>query len=313
VLDAESQDLLEDILPRYSPGPHTSPEEKRHLALELGKLLQGDPPQLRGVLNYVVPTASGGVSIRIYYSTHRPRSGWLLWLHGGGFTTGSLDTHDTLCRRLAVLSSQAVISVDYRLAPENPYPAALQDSYDVLGWIMANAASLSLNPVRGAIGGSSAGGNLAAATSLMNRDRGGPGLLHQLLVYPSVDATLSSDSVSCFATGYQLTTEMMRHYLGNYIGSKSDLKDPYLSPLWAPDHARLPPTHIVIAELDPLADEGAAYAQRLQASGVPVEVTRYDGVMHGFFAQAGVLAKARAAQELACTRLSSALRGSEES
>ena len=308
MLDADSRCLLADILPRYSPSPSMSQEEKRCLALELGKLLQGDSPQIPRVVDLHVPATGSDVPTRIYYPLGHADGGWLLWLHGGGFTTGGLDTHDTLCRRLAVLSSLAVISVDYRLAPENPYPAALEDSYNVLGWIRSNAEMLSLNPKRGAIGGSSAGGNLAAAVTLMNRDRCGPQLLHQLLVYPSVDATLSFNSASRFATGYQLTTEMMRHYLENYAGTKSDLKDPYLSPLWATNHSDLPPAHVVVAEFDPLADEGIAYGQRLQAAGTPVEITYYEGVMHGFFAQAGVLAKAREAQELACSRVSFALR-----
>jgi len=148
---------------------------------------------------------------------------------------------------------------------------------------------------------------------LLNRDRGSVPLLHQLLVYPFLDATMVSESYSRFAEGYQLTTEMMKHYLASYLGSYQNFKDPYLSPMWAADHAGLPSAHIVIAELDPLADESATYAKKLAASGVPVEVSRYGGVMHGFFAQAGILEKARLAQERSCETIAKILHAGAQS
>lgn len=311
-LDAESRFLLEEILPQYTPTPEMPAHEKRALALALGRRLQGEPPRLFRILDRQVPTEDGLVPIRLYYPLQSRSCGWMLWIHGGGFTTGGLDTHDTLCRRLALLSEQVVISVDYRLAPEFPYPAALMDCFSVLRWLRTNAAELSLDPARAAIGGSSAGGNLAAAVTLLNRDRGEPPVLHQVLVYPFLDATMVSESYSRFAKGYQLTTEMMKHYLESYLGRYDHLKDPYLSPIWAADHAGLPPAHIVVAELDPLADDAVVYAEKLGRSGVPVEVSRYHGVMHGFFAQAGALEKARLAQERSCKRVMELLQPSSQ-
>jgi acetyl esterase len=307
MLDPESQYLLQEVLPQYTPKPGMSADEKRALAFGLGKRLQGEPPWLPRVVERRIPTQGGSVLVRLYYPVESSHNGWMLWIHGGGFMTGGLDTHDTLCRRLALTSGQVVVSIDYRLAPENRYPAALTDCYAALCWLRKHAEELDLDSEMASVGGSSAGGNLAAALTLLNRDQGGAPLRHQLLVYPFVDATMSFESYTSHAVGYQLTTEMMRHYLENYLGSYDTLTDPYLSPLWALDHSGLPPAHVVIAELDPLAGESAAYAARLASAGVSVEISHYSGVMHGFFAQAGVLEKARIAQERSCALLRSAL------
>ena len=301
MLEAESLALMHDIIPRHTPTPDMSPGEARAMALALGRLLQGEPVPME-VEDWALTTASGhAIPVRLY----RPSGttgGWLLWIHGGGFTTGGLDTHDTLCRRLAHLSGQTVISVDYRLAPEHRYPAALDDCETTLDWLCSEAEGLGLDMDRAAIGGSSAGGNLAAALVLRHRDKGGPRLRRQILVYPCVDATMASDSFVRHATGYQLTSAMMAQYLEYYCGT-ADRRDPFLSPLFAPSLADLPPAEVILAELDPLVDEGAAYARRLQEAGVLTRTTLVNGVMHGFFAQAGALTKARAAQELACQAL----------
>lgn len=301
MLDAESRALLDDILPAHSPTPDMAPAEARLKAHALGRLLQGvsiDMPSN----DHNVPAGTHDVPVRLY----RPQAttgGWLLWIHGGGFTTGGLDTHDTLCRRLADLSRQTVVSLDYRLAPEHPYPAALDDCETVLAWLFENGTALDIDPTRCAVGGSSAGGNLAAAVTLRNRDGARRPIRRQLLVYPCVDATMSCDSVRRHATGYQLTSAMMARYLDYYCGGVADRRDPQLSPLFADDLTGLPPADVVIAALDPLADEGTAYARALSNAGVPTDLTIYDGVMHGFFSQAGVLTKARDAQGKLCAAL----------
>jgi acetyl esterase len=301
MLDAESYALLHDILPAYAPTPEMEPAQARLNAQALGRLLQGQPVAMP-TSEHSINAGDHEIAVRLY----RPQGttgGWLLWIHGGGFTTGGLDTHDTLCRRLAKLSGQAVVSLDYRLAPEHPYPAALNDCEAVLSWLFLQADKLSFDPARCAIGGSSAGGNLAAALTLRNRDGARLPIRRQLLVYPSVDATLSSESVRRHATGYQLTAAMMQRYLDYYCGDILDRREPHLSPLFAPDFSGLPTADLIIADLDPLADEGIAYARALENADVVVGLRIYDGVMHGFFAQAGVLSKARDAQAKLCDAL----------
>lgn len=301
MLDAESFALMRDIIPRHAPTPDMSPAEARAKALALARLLQGEPVPME--VEERAPEAAAGHAIPLrLYRPSGTTGGWLLWIHGGGFTTGGLDTHDTLCRRLAHLSRQTVISVDYRLAPEHRYPAALDDCETILDWLFDEATGLGLDVGRGAIGGSSAGGNLAAALALRHRDKAGPRLRRQILVYPCVDATMAADSFARHAAGYQLTSAMMAQYLDYYCGP-ADRRDPFLSPLFALSLADLPPAEVILAELDPLVDEGAAYARRLREAGVATRTTLFDGVMHGFFAQAGALTKARAAQELACHAL----------
>lgn len=295
LLGRESRRLLEEILPRYSPTPGMPPEDARLRALELGRLLQGEPIQMAEVRNLTVEAEDHGIPIRVY----RPDAAdgaWLLWIHGGGFMTGGLDTHDALCRRLAQGCGQTVISVDYRLAPEHPYPAALNDCAKVLSWLEDSGTRHGLDPARGAIGGSSAGGNLAASLAIRHRDHGEQKLKGQVLVYPCVDASMSMSAAALHGEGYQLTSAMMAHYLHAYCGNEADKRQPALSPLFSPDLTRLPKTLVLIAELDPLAPEGIVYAQRLRAAGVDVHMHTCDGVMHGFFAQAGVLSEARAAQ-----------------
>lgn len=299
LLDADSQALLTEVLPRYSPSPGMDPGEARRLALELGQRLQGEPEPMDEIRDLTIPGPAGPVPLRFYRPADAGR-GWWLWVHGGGFMTGGLDSHDLLCRRLAAGSGQVVISIDYRLAPENPWPAALMDCVAAMRAIRGRAVELGLDPGLGAVGGSSAGGNLAAALVLALRAEGDPAPVCQTLVYPAVDATGEMMRRSPHGEGYQLTAAMMQHYLDAYCGACPDRRAPLLSPLHAADLAGLPPALVVLAELDPLFEEGAAYADRLRAAGTATEVIHYPGVMHGFFAQAGALAKARDAQGRVC-------------
>lgn len=306
-LEPESLRLLTDILPRHSPVAGMDPDEMRARALALARLVQGTPAPLAATRDHALRTDAAEIALRSYHPRADAAPGVFVWLHGGGFTTGGLETHDTLCRHLCAKSGQVVVSVDYRLAPEHRFPAAAEDSLAATIWAAGNAALLGARPGALAVGGSSAGGNLAAAVCLMARDRGGPRIAHQALIYPVVDATMSHPSWRTHATGYQLTSAMMATYLDHYIGPGTDRRDPLLSPLWAASLAGLPPAHVIEAELDPLADEVAAYAAALRAAGVPVEHEVYHGVMHGFFGQAGVLSRARAAQEAVCRRVATAL------
>lgn len=304
-LEPESRHLMESVLPLHSPAPGMDPAEARRLALTLARRLQGEPADIAASRDLSVAGAGGDIPVRIY-TPHGAEGDWLFWIHGGGFMTGGLDTHDLLCRRLAHGSGTSVISVDYRLAPEHPFPAAADDCAAVLGWLLGGGGGLDAS--RGVVGGSSAGGNLAASSALRRRDAGGVPLKGQVLVYPCVDATMSLSASAPHGEGYQLTTRMMAAYWQAYCGNVPDRGRPDLSPLHAPDLSGLPPTLLMIAELDPLAPEGAAYGERLRSAGNDVRMEFHDGVMHGFFAQAGALSRARDAQASVCEFLGTVLR-----
>ena len=308
-LDEASRALLA-ILAEHNPSPGMSVEAIRANAAALGRRVQGDPPWIDAVHEVSIRGPDGGaLNLRLYRPAGPDGRGALLWLHGGGFTTGNLDTHDTLCRRLAAGASVPVLSVDYRLAPEHRFPAALDDTIAALEWLATEGRHAGIDTTRLAIGGSSAGGNLAAAAALHARDAGGPPIVRQVLVYPALDASQSQSSHSRDLHGAQLTSSMMRTYWCHYSGPDRDLRTPLLSPLWAPSLAGLPTTSVVVAEIDPLRDEVDMYAARLRESGVAVETRTWRGVMHGFFGQAGVLPKAIEAQRFVCDALARALGG----
>jgi acetyl esterase len=203
---------------------------------------------------------------------------------------GSLETHDGSCRDLANRIGCVVVSVDYRLAPEARYPAAAEDCYAATKWVAENAKALGVDASRIGIGGDSAGGNLTAVVALMARDRRGPALRHQLLIYPVTDADFSRPSYRENAEGYLLTARAMEWFWGHYVPDAAQRQDPYAAPLRAKDLSGLPPAFVLTAEYDPLRDEGEAFAARLQQAGVPTRLQRYDGAIHGFFAM-GLLAE----------------------
>lgn len=306
-LDAESRALLEGLLAAEAARPGMAPEALRAQAAALGRALQGERPEIAEVSDATVRHGGGATRVRVYDPRRSRHAGCLVWLHGGGFTTGNLETHDTLCRRLADLSAQVVVSVEYRLAPEHPYPAALEDCFAAVAWASAEASSIGAGSRRIAVGGSSAGGTLAAAVALRAAAEGGPALAWQVLVYPPLDATMALLERAPHGEGYQLTAAMMRDYWRHYVGDHADPHDPWLSPLHAPSVAAVAPAHVVVAEFDPLAPEVEAFAARLDSCGRLAALSRYEGVMHGFFAQAGRLAKARAAQGEVCARLARAI------
>lgn len=302
-LDGESRRLLTEILPRHSPRPGMTAQEMRENALELARVVQGEPPEVARVFDQKIQSDGHIITLRIYNPEPSVPAPCLVWLHGGGFVTGGLDAHDTLCRQLCAASGLIVVSVDYRLAPEHPFPAAANDAYAAVVWAARSSELLGARPGAIAVGGSSAGGNLAAASCLMARDRDGPRINRQVLVYPLVDAEMRHPSYKTHGEGYQLTSDMMSSYMDAYAPRGIDRKDPLLSPLRAPSLAGLPPAHVVIAEFDPLHDEIVEFAETLEKNGVPVRTSMYRGVMHGFFGQAGVLSKARAAQKAVCEDL----------
>lgn len=228
-----------------------------------------------------IPGPGGEIRIRIY----RPQGASgaaLVYVHGGGWVLGNLDTHNNQCRNLAQAAGCVAIAVDYRVAPEHRFPAAAEDAYAAAAWVSANAAELALDPKRMAVGGESAGGNLAAAACLMARDRGGPPIAQQWLAYPVLDRSFDTPSYRENATGLGLERETMRWFWDHYLGPDQDGSGPYASPLRARTMAGLPPAIVVTCEYDVLRDEGNAYADRLAKEGVPVELRCLPGVNHAF-------------------------------
>src|ERR1019366_7229325 len=213
----------------------------------------------------------------------------LVYFHGGIFTTGSLETHDIPLRALANASGCVIISVGYRLAPENQFPAAPEDAYAATKWVSEHASEIGGDGARIAVGGDGAGGNLAAVVALMARDRKGPALRFQLLIYPVTSAAMQTVSWWDFADGPILNREGMLFHLGRYMQVTTQIRDPYLSPLAATNLEKLPPALVITAEYDPLRDDGENYAHELRDSGVPVMVSQYKGMVHGFFQMAGTL------------------------
>lgn len=247
------------------------------------------PPELPSVVDRSVATPDGPVRVRVYTppSAGNPAP-VTIWIHGGGWVQGSIETNDATCRFLTVASGSIVVSVDYRLSPMTKFPGASEDCYAVAEWVKANAESFGGDASRVAIAGASAGGNLAAAVILMARDRlastgEGPAFAHQFLVYPVMDFAMDTESYGLFAVGFGLDKALMESHRWNYLATDADRANPYAAPLRATDLAGLPPAHVITAENDVLRDEGEAYAARLAEAGVPVRQSRYPGMIHTFF------------------------------
>jgi acetyl esterase len=238
---------------------------------------------------------AGVIPIRVYTPGERATAGGLIYFHGGGFVVGSIETHDGMCRSIANAAGVVVASVDYRLAPEHKFPAAAEDAYAATCWIVEHAERFGIDARRIAVGGDSAGGNLATVAALMARDRGGPPLAFQLLLYPVTDADLERASHREYAEGYLLTRAAMAWFWDHYLSYPSERGQPYAAPLRADDLSGLPPALVITAECDPLCDEGEAYAQRLEQAGVPVTLTRYPGMIHGFVRRSNLLAQGKQA------------------
>ncbi len=273
--------------------PEQAREEYRHGAAAAA----GPPLPMARVEPQSIPGPAGEIPARLYVApgADPPPRPLLVYLHGGGWTIGDLDTHDGPCRFLAAHSGAAVLSVDYRLAPEHPFPAAVEDALAAFGWAAESAAEIGADPARIAVGGDSAGGNLAAAVSLLARDGGGPRPAMQALVYPVTDAIGGQRSRDLFAAGFLLTKADMDWFERHYLPEPPMFEDPRVSVLRAADHSGLPPAYVATAGFDPLRDEGEAYAERMRAAGVKVALRRHPGLIHGFANMTAISRSARAA------------------
>lgn len=260
------------------------------------------PPTARepvgGKQDLLIACAEGGIPARLYRPLEQQRAGLTVFFHGGGFVIGSIESHDAVCRQLCNLTGAAVLSVEYRLAPEHKFPAAPDDCLQAVRWAAQQAPDWGLDPGRLVLAGDSAGGTLAAVTALRLRDEGGPRLAGQVLVYPVTDYhTPPTPSYLENANGYFLTRASMVRFWQEYLSREQDAAHPHAAPLRAPDLSGLPPALVLTAEFDPLRDEGERFAHRLLDAGVPVTLRREDGLIHGFFRMSAVSDKARSAVE----------------
>jgi acetyl esterase len=244
--------------------------------------LNGPAAEMASVRDQMVPGPAGELPVRVYTPDGEPPFPMVVWFHGGGWVVGTLDTYDPLCRALAAAVPAVVVAVDYRLAPEHRWPAAVEDAYAATVWASRHAAELGGAQHRLAVAGDSAGGNLAAVVALGARDRGDPAIAFQLLVYPALDVAGDTGSWREFAEGFYLTAAGMRWYWDHYLG-EADGTAPDASPARAAFLGGLPPALVIVASHDILRDEGEAYGARLREAGVAAQVRRVDGVVHGFF------------------------------
>ena len=274
-----------DIMAQMGVSVGGSPSDLRALMASFPRP-EGDPVDV--VANRTVPGPAGDIPVRIYSPSgvgSRP-SPAMVWFHGGGWVYGSLDSADFVCRGIANRAGCRVISVDYRLAPEAKCPAAVDDCFAVTRWVADHAAELDVDANRIAVGGDSCGGNLAAVVTQLAREHGGPTLAFQALVYPITNHRFDTPSYRDYGNGYLLTRDAMVYFWNHYLGEQADGTGPLASPLRAATLAGLPPAIVITAEYDPLRDDGEAYAARLRADDVAVELVRYDGQIHGFFGNA---------------------------
>ncbi len=252
---------------------------------------------------------SEDVTARVYKPAATGPLPAVIYFHGGGWVLGDRHTHDTLCRRLSNQAHCMVVSVDYRRAPEHKFPEPLDDCYAATRYVADHAAELQVDPRRVAVAGDSAGGNLAAAVALMARDRGGPKVSFQLLIYPVMQPDFETQSYLDFADGFGLTRRSMIWFWEQYLASHGDGRQPYAAPLLASDLRNLPPAHVITAEYDVLRDEGESFAACLAAAGVPTTTRRYPGLIHGFTHCAGIFDDGRKSVDDAAAVLRKALVG----
>jgi acetyl esterase len=289
----------------YTPLYEMSLERARAEDLASIQAAAGTAEPVASVRDGWIDGPDGPLRLRIYRPEGEGPLPALVYFFGGGWVLGTIDTSDAICRALANAAGCVTISVGYRLAPEHKFPAAVHDCVAAVRWVAANAAEIGVDRGRLAVGGDSAGGNLAAVVALLARD-GGPALAHQLLVYPNTDHAADTPSRREAVDPVLFNRTSVDWYYGHYLGSTTDGADPLVSPLRAPDLSGLPPATVITAEYDPLRDEGEAYAARLTEAGVPVEPRRFDGMIHGFFAMSGDLDQGREAVAWAAERLRAA-------
>jgi acetyl esterase len=311
MLHPQAKALLRLIEEKGVPATHTlTPQQARAFYRERRTFTQPDAPEVASVQDLQATGPAGPVPVRSYRPAGSSAAALLpvlVYFHGGGWVIGDLDTHDVLCRQLANLSGCAVVSVDYRMGPEHRFPAAVDDAIAATRWVRAQAQALKVDASRLAVGGDSAGGNLAAVVALGARDAGDLPIAFQLLIYPATDQRRGAPSHAANGQGYLLTKENMDYFHDHYIPDARDDLDWRASPLLHANHAKLPPAFVLTAGYDPLRDEGLQYAQKLSEAGNRAALVNFERQIHGFILMGRVLDEANVAVQLCAAQLKQAL------
>jgi len=288
-------------------GKAFSIQESRKRLEKSAASVSGSPVEMASVSDMKATHEGLTVPVRVYRPVKQGTLPVVVFYHGGGWVQGSPDSHDGLCRILAKKSGAFVVSVDYRLAPEHVFPAAVNDAYAALNWVSTQGKQLDIDTTKVAVAGDSAGGTLAAVVCLMARDRKGPIVVFQALIYPGVDTTnLNTESYKMFAKGFMLDKSNVERFIGMYLPNAKNRTNPYASPMLAKSHVGLPPALVITAGFDVLRDEGEAYAKKLKDAGVPTRAIRYPGLIHGFVSAPRLLPQARQATDEIAEALRSA-------
>jgi acetyl esterase len=311
MLHPQAKALLRLIEEKGVPATHTlTPAQARAFYRERRTFTQPDAPEVASVQDLQATGPAGAIPVRSYRPAGSSAAAMLpvlVYYHGGGWVIGDLDTHDVLCRQLANLSGCAVVSVDYRMGPEHRFPAAVDDAIAATRWVRAQAQALKVDASRLAVGGDSAGGNLAAVVALTARDAGDLPIAFQLLIYPATDQRRGAPSHAANGQGYLLTKENMDYFHDHYIPDARDDLDWRASPLLHANHAKLPPAFVLTAGYDPLRDEGLQYAQKLSEAGNRAALVNFERQIHGFILMGRVLDEANVAVQLCAAQLKQAL------
>jgi acetyl esterase len=310
MLDPQTQALLDLVAERGAAPTHKlTPAEARQAYLARRDVMQPAPVPVGQINDIAVAGPGGELKLRVYRPAHNTQAAMpaLVYFHGGGFVIGNLDTHDGLCRELCNQAACVVVAVDYRLAPEHPYPAAALDCLAATRWVHHNATDLGIDPSRLAVGGDSAGGQLAAVTALTLRDDANIKLTFQLLIYPITDALMQSDSIDRNGEGYLLGKRDLAYFYDHYFQSPEGRKDLLASPLFATDLSGLPPAFVLTAGFDPLHDEGLAYANALSKAGSATQYICFTRQIHGFVLMGKLIDEANLAIGICAVALKRAL------
>ena len=306
-LDPDAQTILDMVKAAGRPAFHTvTPQEARVFYAASRTVLQPEPQDVAKVKDFSVPGPYGDISLRLYRGKNTQPGQvlpCLVYFHGGGWVLGDLDSHDTVCRRLANQTDACVVSVDYRMAPEYVFPAAIDDSATAIRYVAAQSSALEIDATRLAVGGDSAGGNIAAVMALMARDGTLPKIVFQILIYPATDFSGTSDSYRCITEGYPLTAPTMYWFRDLYLRNQADWYDWRASPLRAASLAGTAPAMLITCAHDPLCDEGIAYARRLEQENVRVMHTHFSDQIHGFLTMGKFIRASNIAHDLSSQAL----------